>query len=91
MGLNGVDNGRLAFNDVRVPRDALLDRYGTIDENGVYTSPIEKRDPPLLHDARHAGPGSGLRLRSRTQRVKGRTRHRDPLRPRPAAVPRTGQ
>jgi acyl-CoA oxidase len=41
MGLNGVDNGRLAFHDVRVPRDALLDRYGTIDEHGVYTSPIE--------------------------------------------------
>jgi acyl-CoA oxidase len=41
MGLNGVDNGRLAFHDVRVPRDALLDRYGAIDENGVYRSPIE--------------------------------------------------
>ena len=41
MGLNGVDNGRLAFNNVRVPRDALLDRYGAIDANGVYTSPIE--------------------------------------------------
>ena len=41
MGLNGVDNGRLGFNNVRVPRDALLDRYGAIDENGVYSSPIE--------------------------------------------------
>jgi acyl-CoA oxidase len=41
MGLNGVDNGRLAFNEVRVPRDALLDRYGSVDENGTYTSPIE--------------------------------------------------
>ena len=41
MGLNGVDNGRLGFNNVRVPRDALLDRYGAIDEHGVYSSPIE--------------------------------------------------
>ncbi|MBV9291667.1 MAG: acyl-CoA dehydrogenase family protein, partial [Frankiales bacterium] len=36
-GLNGVDNGRLAFSNVRVPRDALLDRYGTVDANGTYS------------------------------------------------------
>src|SRR3954470_24843131 len=41
MGLNGVDNGRLAFHDVRVPRDALLDRYGSVADDGTYTSPIE--------------------------------------------------
>jgi acyl-CoA oxidase len=41
MGLNGVDNGRLAFHEVRVPRDALLDRYGSVDADGTYTSPIE--------------------------------------------------
>ena len=40
-GLNGVDNGRLAFNQVRVPRDALLDRYGSVGEDGTYTSPID--------------------------------------------------
>jgi len=40
-GLNGVDNGRLAFNHVRVPRNALLDRYGSVAEDGTYTSPIE--------------------------------------------------
>ncbi len=40
-GLNGVDNGRLAFNHVRVPRTALLDRYGSVAEDGTYTSPIE--------------------------------------------------
>src|SRR3954470_9356594 len=40
-GLNGVDNGRLAFHEVRVPRDALLDRYGGVDEHGTYSSPIE--------------------------------------------------
>ncbi|HEX6241647.1 MAG TPA: acyl-CoA dehydrogenase, partial [Polyangiales bacterium] len=40
MGLNGVDNGRLWFDDVRVPRDALLDRFGQVSEDGSYTSPI---------------------------------------------------
>ena len=40
-GLNGIDNGRLHFSNVRVPRTNLLNRYGDVDENGVYTSPIE--------------------------------------------------
>ncbi len=40
-GLNGIDNGRLHFSEVRVPRTNLLNRYGDVDENGVYTSPIE--------------------------------------------------
>src|SRR5579872_6464520 len=42
MGLNGVDNGRIWFHNVRVPREALLDRYGTVNAEGVYESPIEK-------------------------------------------------
>jgi acyl-CoA oxidase len=41
LGLNGVDNGRLSFDHVRVERDALLDRYATVSEDGVYESPIE--------------------------------------------------
>lgn len=40
VGLNGVDNGRLWFDDVVVPRDALLDRFGSVTEEGVYESPI---------------------------------------------------
>ncbi|MEU7791672.1 acyl-CoA dehydrogenase [Amycolatopsis sp. NPDC049159] len=40
-GLNGVDNGRLSFDNVRVPREALLNRFGDVDENGTYSSPIE--------------------------------------------------
>lgn len=43
-GLNGVDNGRLFFQNVRVPRENLLDKYGGIDENGVYSSPIEDKN-----------------------------------------------
>lgn len=40
-GLNGVDNGRLTFDHVTVPREALLDRYGHVAPDGTYTSPIE--------------------------------------------------
>jgi acyl-CoA oxidase len=40
-GLNGVDNGRLAFDGVRVPRTNLLDRYGSVAEDGSYSSPID--------------------------------------------------
>ena len=39
-GLNGVDNGRLTFYRVRVPREALLNRFGDIAEDGTYTSSI---------------------------------------------------
>jgi acyl-CoA oxidase len=40
-GLNGVDNGRLWFTGVRVPREALLNRYADVAEDGTYSSPIE--------------------------------------------------
>ncbi|MGV8885590.1 MAG: acyl-CoA dehydrogenase [Microbacteriaceae bacterium] len=40
-GLNGIDNGRLHFDQVRVPRTNLLNRYGDVAEDGGYTSPIE--------------------------------------------------
>lgn len=39
-GLNGIDNGRLHFDQVRVPRTNLLNRYGNVDENGTYSSSI---------------------------------------------------
>ena len=39
-GLNGVDNGRIAFDHVRVGHDALLDRFAHVTEEGEYVSPI---------------------------------------------------
>ncbi|WP_026533985.1 acyl-CoA dehydrogenase family protein [Arthrobacter sp. H14] len=39
-GLNGIDNGRLHFTNVRIPRANLLNRYGDVDEHGTYASPI---------------------------------------------------
>ncbi len=41
MGLNGVDNGRIWFDQVRVPRENLLNKYGDIDTQGKYSSPIK--------------------------------------------------
>ena len=40
MGLEGVDNGRLWFDSVRVPRDHLLGRFASIDDAGQYQSQI---------------------------------------------------
>src|SRR3954468_15039625 len=41
VGLDGVDNGRIWFDQVRVPRGNLLDRYATVSADGVYESAIE--------------------------------------------------
>ncbi len=41
LGLNGVDNGKIWFNQVRVPRENLLNKYGTIDAQGNYHSDIK--------------------------------------------------
>lgn len=40
-GLAGVDNGRIAFTRVRIPRTNLLNRYGDVAEDGTYSSPID--------------------------------------------------
>ena len=40
LGLNGVDNGRIWFDNVIVPRDNLLDKFGSVDAEGNYSSPI---------------------------------------------------
>ena len=40
-GLNGIDNGRLFFDNVRIPRKNLLNRYADVDEQGNYSSSID--------------------------------------------------
>ncbi len=44
IGLNGVDNGRIWFDHVRVPRLNLLNRYAVVTEDGRYFSDIENPD-----------------------------------------------
>ena len=40
LGLNGVDNGKIWFDQVKVPRENLLDKYGEIRDDGTYHSSI---------------------------------------------------
>lgn len=40
-GLPGVDNGRILFDQVRIPRENLLNRYADVAEDGTYSSEIE--------------------------------------------------
>jgi acyl-CoA oxidase len=40
-GLPGVDNGRIQFDHVRIPRENLLNKYADVAEDGTYSSPIE--------------------------------------------------
>lgn len=41
LGLNGVDNGKIWFNQVHVPRENLLNMYGHINDDGSYHSDIQ--------------------------------------------------
>uniref|UniRef100_A0A0G4HLU2 acyl-CoA oxidase n=1 Tax=Chromera velia CCMP2878 TaxID=1169474 RepID=A0A0G4HLU2_9ALVE len=43
IGMNGVDNAKLAFDHVRCPRDALLDRVSSVSADGKFTSTVKGR------------------------------------------------
>jgi len=40
IGLNGVDNGKIWFDSVRIPRENLLNRFAEVSTEGYYSSPI---------------------------------------------------
>ncbi len=40
MGLNGVDNGTIQFNQVVIPKENMLDRFASVNEEGEFESPI---------------------------------------------------
>ncbi|SNS15632.1 Acyl-coenzyme A oxidase [Belliella buryatensis] len=40
MGLNGVDNGVIYFNQVVIPKENMLDKFSTVNEAGEFESPI---------------------------------------------------
>ena len=44
IGNECIDNGFIAFNNYRVPREALLDRYSQVSEDGVFSSQITSPD-----------------------------------------------
>ena len=40
MGLNGVDNGLIAFNKVVIPKEDMLDKFASVDDEGNFQSSI---------------------------------------------------
>jgi len=58
-GLNGVDNGFLLFEHVRIPKDNLLDRISGVDDSGNFRSIIQNEDKRF---GLHLGALSGGRF-----------------------------
>lgn len=40
MGLNGVDNGTIRFDKVVIPKENMLDRFASVNEEGAFESTI---------------------------------------------------
>jgi acyl-CoA oxidase len=41
MGLNGVDNAALKYNQVRIPRENMMNKYADVDEKGEFHSDVK--------------------------------------------------
>eukprot|EP00697_Spironema_sp_BW2_P014684 gnl/Spiro4/519_TR285_c0_g1_i1.p1 gnl/Spiro4/519_TR285_c0_g1~~gnl/Spiro4/519_TR285_c0_g1_i1.p1 ORF type:complete len:676 (-),score=138.32 gnl/Spiro4/519_TR285_c0_g1_i1:116-2116(-) len=48
MGCNGVDNGKLWYQHVRVPRENLLNKWSDISPEGTFSSKIQNRRARFL-------------------------------------------
>jgi len=44
LGLNGVDNGRIWFQKIRVPKTELLNRFAEVTDDGQYRSEIKSNN-----------------------------------------------
>ena len=47
IGLNGVDNGRIWFDHLRIPRENMLNSVAEVSPDGQYLSSI--KDPLQVH------------------------------------------
>ena len=43
IGCNGVDNGSIGFDQVRIPRTFMLDSTSTVDEQGHFSSTVKSK------------------------------------------------
>jgi acyl-CoA oxidase len=43
-GLNGVDNGFIIFNNFRIPRVNMLNKFSNVTEDGKFESLIDNND-----------------------------------------------
>ena len=66
LGLNGVDNGRIWFDQVRVPRKNLLNRFADVSPEGDYSSPITSDSRRFFYDVEYIGRRAGLCTNGRT-------------------------
>ena len=41
LGQDGIDNGFIIFDNVRIPKDNFLDRLSTVNDDGMFESPIK--------------------------------------------------
>jgi acyl-CoA oxidase len=44
LGLDGIDNGFIIFNNVRVPRENMLNRFSNVTPEGKFTTTIQSPD-----------------------------------------------
>jgi acyl-CoA oxidase len=44
VGNENIDNGFIAFNNYRISRDSLLNRFSQVSEEGIFSSPITNPD-----------------------------------------------
>ena len=51
IGLNGVDNARIKFDHLRVPREAILNKYSDVTPEGKLVTTITKRRDRFLRMA----------------------------------------
>lgn len=42
FGLNGIDNGKVSFTNVRIPRENLLNKLNDVLPDGTFKSDIKK-------------------------------------------------
>ncbi|VEN43489.1 unnamed protein product [Callosobruchus maculatus] len=49
IGLNGIDNGFIEFDNYEIPKDSLLNKLGDVTDEGKYTTPF--KDPKKRHGA----------------------------------------
>lgn len=42
LGLNGVDNAALKYNQVRVPRENMMNRYADVTPEGQFQSEVKR-------------------------------------------------
>ena len=51
IGINGIDNASIGFDNVKISKDCLLGDTSNIDNKGMFTSKIKKKRDRFLHVA----------------------------------------